>query len=252
MAMFQGMTPLEIAQRIAWADPRKIRKQRIRWRKSTPSVPGPLDKQVANRNLRDRVSPFTWEPDGRRIQHLDGGTSKIFKGRRGFRRDERARAHHRAHVANPLPTERDRPKFGGLYSREEFESDIFNLESARQALLTLFTAGQLGQGPLMDGVVYLGKDTALLQAISDCERKYRASIGIIIKSREATKLQKRIATPKQAVSPLWKNIGNDPDLARAFEHSGFKVRRIETGLQHNHCYEVFPRIRKGKHAADQG
>jgi hypothetical protein len=146
---------------------------------------------------------------------------------------------------NPTPYFTERPKFV-MYSREQFEEDIRAIEYIRSLLRTRFVDGQpkfKGQyGPFVDGLAFKYHDDACLAAIKECEGRLGATQGIIQKAKEAAKAH--YPTPEQAASKHWNNIGKTPAVAKAFEHMGYKTRKIEAGHGNNHYYQVLARTRR--------
>jgi hypothetical protein len=131
------------------------------------------------------------------------------------------------HVANPLEFERERPPFEGLYSRDAYESDVEYLEQARALNRENFILGQQGEGPYVDGLIYLKVDNLLLAEITHCAARLRVTSAIL----QARRLSKLKAQAKD--DEHWQPIGTDEAVAFQFKHSGHTVRKV--GLRN---YEV--------------
>ena len=130
------------------------------------------------------------------------------------------------HVANPLG-ERERPPFEGMYSRDQYEQDILYFESARAVNRENFILGQQGEGPYVDGLIYLKVDNLLLAEIAHCAARLRVTSAIL----QARRLSKLKAQAKD--DEHWQPIGTDEAVAFQFKHSGHTVRKV--GLRN---YEV--------------
>ena len=131
------------------------------------------------------------------------------------------------HVANPLEFERERPPFEGLYSRDAYEHDVEYLEQARALNRENFILGQQGEGPYVDGLIYLKVDNLLLAEITHCAARLRVTSAIL----QARRLSKLKAQAKD--DEHWQPIGTDEAVAFQFKHSGHTVRKV--GLRN---YEV--------------
>lgn len=146
-------------------------------------------------------------------------------------RDGRYYSQPQDRPANPLATDRPREPFAGMYSRAAFEADEQYYEAARDLLRENFYLSQTGDGPKMDGLVFMKIDNLLLAEIEFCKARLRLTWAILEQSRKA-KADKR---PKKQ-SGNWQSVGNDEAVALDFKHKGYKVRKIDT-LTHRH-YEV--------------
>ncbi len=129
-------------------------------------------------------------------------------------------------ITNPLG-ERERPPWLGMYSRAAFEQDVAYFEAARALNRENFILGQQGEGPYVDGLIYMRVDNLLLAEMEHCKARLRQTWAIM----EQRRLEKLAAKPKE--DDHWHRIGADESVAYQFKHSGYTVRKI--GL---HSYEV--------------
>ena len=138
---------------------------------------------------------------------------------------------YRDKISNPLPTEREREPWQGMYSRAQYEEDITYFERGRALLRENFYLGQTGQGPYLDGLVFMSADNRVLAEMEHCKARLRATWAII----EARKHEKANASAKAQgkQEPDWKSIGHDEAVAMCFKHKGYPIRKV--GL---HNYEV--------------
>lgn len=123
-------------------------------------------------------------------------------------------------VANPLGFERERPPFEGIYSRAQFEADEAYFEAARALNRENFILGQQGEGPRVDGLIYMRIDNLLLAEIAHCKARLQMTWVILEASRKAKQTDK----PRKSKKPeVWHNIGKNHDAAVGFKQSGYKV-----------------------------
>jgi len=130
-------------------------------------------------------------------------------------------------VANPLGFERQREPFEGLYSRDAYEHDVEYLEQARALNRENFILGQQGEGPYVDGLIYMRVDNLLQAEIAHCAARLRTTSAIL----QARRLAKLKAQSKD--NEHWQPIGTDEATAFQFKHSGYTIRKV--GLRN---YEV--------------
>lgn len=122
---------------------------------------------------------------------------------------------------NPLIFWNSVPEIKG-YTRAMMEMEVFGLNSTKAWLLRRFIRGQVGEAPLLDGAVYQLADHVLDCKIADCKNKFKV--------HDAMRLKKRRVKASQEIR--WENIGSDEATAKAWEHSGFTVRKIMAGQVH--------------------
>lgn len=131
-------------------------------------------------------------------------------------------------LANPLPLDRERAPFQGMYSRDAYEQDVAYFEATRALLRENFILGQQGEGPLMDGLIFMRADNLLLAEIDHCKARLRATWAIL----EQRKLAKQMAQAKPKKREAWHTI-KDEAVAMKFKQSGYTVRYL--GI---HNYQV--------------
>lgn len=102
------------------------------------------------------------------------------------------------------------------YTRKQMELEVQALWGAREWLFHRFVRGESGEAPKLDGVVYLASDKMLECKIADCKNRFKVEDGMRIKRG-----RRRKAKPL-----IWKAIGMDEAVAKAWEHSGYTVRQI--------------------------
>ncbi len=137
-------------------------------------------------------------------------------------------------IANPLASERERPPFEGMYSRAQYEMDLEYFEEARAKVRENFILGQQGEGPYMDGLLFMKLDNLMLAEMAHCKARLDMTRAIM-----ANKAKTRAVSE----SDVWKSIGGDESVAMQFKHSGHTVRKV--GL---HSYEILMNPRKKRTA----
>jgi hypothetical protein len=139
---------------------------------------------------------------------------------------------YRDKIWHPLGGERQREPWAGTYSREQYECDWQYLEEARALLRENFILGQRGEGPYLDGIVFMRADSLLEAEQLRCKNRLQMTWALI----EASRAARRQASPKEGKPEYWHNIGLDETTAMAWKQRGHQIRKIDT-LTDRH-YEV--------------
>lgn len=124
---------------------------------------------------------------------------------------------------HPLAAERQREKWAGLYSRQQYETEIEYLEATRALLKENFILGQRGEGPYMDGIIFMKADNLLLAEEQRCKSRLQATSALLQARRMAKEKKGRGKKVEK-----WQNVGNDEDVAMKFKQSGYTIRKIDT------------------------
>lgn len=145
-------------------------------------------------------------------------------------------------IANPLPNQREREPWAGMYSRAQFEADELYFEQARALNRENYILGQQHEGPYIDGLLYVRVDNLLLAEIDHARARLQQTSAIL----QAARAEKAAAKP-QAKGEAWHSIGGDEAVAMKFKQSGYPIRKV--GL---HSYEVLmnpkPAKKRSNHA----
>lgn len=121
---------------------------------------------------------------------------------------------------HPLAANREREAWAGMYSRQQYETDIEYLEATRALLKENFVLGQRGEGPYVDGIVFMRADNLLLAEELRCKNRLQVTSAILSAKRE--KKPRRGKKPEH-----WQNVGNDEAVAMKFKQSGYTIRKID-------------------------
>jgi hypothetical protein len=116
-------------------------------------------------------------------------------------------------IANPLSLNREIGQ--GPYTAKMFREQVEGLENALALLKQRFILGQLGQGPHIDGVLFIQAESLFKAEIEHC--KQRRKYAIANKGKRAAK-----AEPQT----VWMKI--DESMVQRFRENGYTVRKIET------------------------
>jgi hypothetical protein len=120
---------------------------------------------------------------------------------------------------HPLGFERQREPWLGMYSRVEFEYDCEIIEAARALIRENYILGQRGEGLYVDGLIYLKADKLCDAEIDRCKARLQTTRAILEK--------KAAGRAKPKANDQWRAIGTDEAVAKQWEHSGFKIRKID-------------------------
>lgn len=128
---------------------------------------------------------------------------------------------YRDKIPHPLPGEREREPFQGMYSRAEHDEDVDRLEYLREMARENFILGQRGEGPKVDGLVYMRVDAMLLAEIEYCDARLRFT-RFILSQHDKAKPAKQ--------TEQWSKLptGTTDEFAITLKQRGFKLRKIET------------------------
>lgn len=136
-------------------------------------------------------------------------------------RDGRFYTYTSDRVANPLGFERDKGPWLGLYSRAQYESDMAYWEEARALLRENYILGQQGEGPYIDGLLFLKGDNLLLAEQARCKARLAGTRAIM----EQRRLAKELARPKVEDDQKWLQV-KDEAVAIQFKRSGYTVQYL--------------------------
>lgn len=191
------------------------RKREMRIRPSHRSAPMVTDLKTLNKATKNQFWKAYFEDEAEEFPRVGLMHGPLMEDG-GFLSPQR--------VHNALTAFREREPFQGLYSRLEHDYDVEKLEYARALARENFILGQRGEGPYIDGLVYKRVDSLLEAEIAYCDARLRFTSFILSQRR------KEKVTKKQQESEKWVKLpeGTEEKVAKAYEHSGFKIRKIET------------------------
>lgn len=123
---------------------------------------------------------------------------------------------NREFISNPITLQVNEPP-GFEYRRSRFQYDMTSLMWTKALLWRAFVKGQLGEGPRVDGVVYLRADKLLDLEMKHCKVRFEHYMAI----RRQRRVSRRIP-----MAEIWDTIGRDSAVAAEFRRNGFKTRFI--------------------------